>query len=269
LAHDRPLAFAHRGGAALWPENTLIAFEQALSLGCRYLETDVHLTRDGEVVVFHDERLERTTNGIGPVAAHSYDELRRLDAGYRFSPRPSASATRAVAEYPWRGRGLFIPRFEDLLQLSADARFNVELKSADPRLVERFWELIDNHRLHDRVLVAAAIDAVGRAFRRISMGRVATSAGQREATAFWAACRTGVWPWLPVAYDALQVPERSGRLTVVDSRFVRAAHARGLHVHVWTIDEPAEMERLLALDVDGIMSDRPDQLQAVLDTFRR
>lgn len=262
---DRPLAFAHRGGAALWPENTLIAFEQALALGCRYLETDVHLTRDGHVVVLHDARLERTTDGSGWVAEHTYGELRRLDAGYRFSPRPSASATRAVSTYPWRGRGLFIPRFEELLELGGDARFNVELKSRDPRLVQAFWKIIESQRLHDRVLVAAAVDPVVRAFRELSRGRVATSASRREVTAFWATCRARIASFIPIHYDALQVPTRSGRLTIVDRAFIAAAHARGLHVHVWTVDEPEAMRRLLALGVDGIMSDRPDRLCEVLN----
>lgn len=264
-----PLAFAHRGGAALWPENTLVAFEHALALGCRYLETDVHLTRDGQIVVLHDARLERTTDGAGLVADLTYADLRRLDAGYHFSPRATASATRAVTEYPWRGRGLYIPRFEELLELSPDARFNVELKSRDPRLVHGFWQIVESHRLHDRVLVAAAIDPIVRAFRQLSAGRVATSASRREATAFWATCRAKLSSLIPVHYDALQVPPRSGRLTVTDRRLVTAAHARGLHVHVWTIDDPDEMRDLLDLGVDGIMSDRPDRLCEVLNQYSR
>ncbi|HEY6558331.1 MAG TPA: glycerophosphodiester phosphodiesterase [Polyangiaceae bacterium] len=269
LLADRPLGFAHRGGAALWPENTLVAFEHALALGCRYLETDVHVTRDGKVVVLHDAQLGRTTDGAGLVAEHTYSELCRLDAGHRFSPRPSASATRAVTEYPWRGRGLRIPRFEELLELSGDALFNVELKSRDPRLAKGFWELVETHGLHDRVLVAAAIDPVVRAFRQLSRGRVATSASRREVTAFWAACRANLSTWIPVHYDALQVPTHSGRLTIVDRAFITAAHARGLDVHVWTIDDAQEMRALLELGVDGLMSDRPDQLREVLNEYRR
>ncbi len=269
LSADRPLAFAHRGGAGLWPENTLVAFEQALALGCRYLETDVHVTRDGQVVVLHDARLERTTDGEGWVAEHTLSELRRLDAGFRFSPRASAGATHAASAYPWRGRGLFIPRFEELLELSDAARFNVELKSRDPRLVRAFWRIVETHHLHDRVLVAAAVDPIVRAFRQLSRGRVATSASRREVTAFWASCRARVSSWIPVQYDALQVPRRSGRLTIVDPAFIAAAHARGLHVHVRTIDEPDAMSELLDLGVDGIMTDRPDRLRELLGTRER
>ncbi|HMJ14531.1 MAG TPA: glycerophosphodiester phosphodiesterase, partial [Polyangiaceae bacterium] len=202
-----------------------------MSLGCRYLETDVHLTRDGEVVVLHDARLERTTDGAGLVAEYTFSELRRLDAGFRFGPAES---------YPWRGRGLTVPRFEELLELSEHARLNVELKSRDPRLLKRFWQLIEAHGLHDRVLVAAAADSVVRDFRALSAGSVATSAGTREVTLFWAACRAGISAWVPTDYDALQVPRCHGRLTVVDRGFVAAAHARGLQVHVWTVNDPAE-----------------------------
>jgi glycerophosphoryl diester phosphodiesterase len=259
LAAEKPLGFAHRGGAALFPENTLLAFERALALGCRYLETDVHLTRDGAIVVFHDERLERTTDGAGFVAERTLDELRRLDAGYHF---------RAANEHPWRGRGLVVPRFEELVELSSDARFNVELKVPDPRLIQGFWQLIERYELHERVLVAAATDSIVRAFRKLSRGSVATSAGTREVQLFWAACRTGLSAWLPLDYDALQVPVRAGRLRVVDPNFVKAAHERGIQVHVWTIDDPSEMRELLELGADGIMSDRPDLMLEILSAQR-
>jgi glycerophosphoryl diester phosphodiesterase len=126
------------------------------------------------------------------------------------------------------------------------------------------WRFIQRESLHDRVLVAAFEDALIREFRSLSRGSVATSAAQREVIAFWLAARAGAARLLPTAYDALQVPIRQGALTVVDRRFVRAAHAKNLAVHVWTVDTPDQMRRLVALGVDGIMSDHPDVLLDVL-----
>lgn len=259
LSGPRPLLFAHRGGAALWPENTLLAFTEALNLGVSYLETDVHATRDGVLVVHHDDSVDRTTNGRGRIRDRSFEELRRLDAGYRHT-------TDGGITFPFRGRGLVIPSLAEVFELSAEARINIELKQHRPSTIAPFIELVERHRMHERVLVAAANDRTVREFRKAAAGRIATSAGEQEATLFWLAVRTGVSRWLPTPYDALQVPVISGKLTVVTRRFVAAAHAKNLQVHVWTIDELAEMRRLLALGVDGLMSDRPDrfgQLQGV------
>lgn len=255
LDSPSPIAFAHRGGSTLFPENTLVAFQGAIDLGIRYIETDVHLTRDGEVVVFHDHRLERTTNGSGFVRDHTLSELRELDAGYRFLRR---------GEFPSRGRGIQIPTFEEAIALAPDVRFNVELKEQANGLPLSFWKLVEKHGLHDRVLVAAFDDHIVREFRKLSRGTVATSAGQRETTAFWLAAKARATRFLRIDYDALQVPPSQSRLTIVDERFLRAAHARKLCVHVWTIDDEAEMRRLLALGVDGVMSDRPDLLVPIV-----
>lgn len=257
LEAERPLAFAHRGGAGLWPENTLEAFRGALGAGCRYIETDLHMTRDGVIVIHHDERLERTTNGVGPVRVRSLSELGDLDAGFRFTQDGGHS-------YPFRGKGVTIPTFEEALALSGTVHFNIEIKQREPSMARALWELIEKHGLHDRVLVAAAEDDIGHEFDRIARGRVARSPGVRGVLAFWAASRVGAARLLSPRYDALQVPPQQGPLTVVDRRFVRAAHSAGLHVHVWTIDDPVEMRRLLSLGVDGLMSDRPDILMDVV-----
>ncbi len=258
---DRPLAFAHRGGSRLWPENTLDAFRGALDAGCPYIETDLHLSRDGVIVVHHDERLERTTNGVGPIRARSLSELKQLDAGFHFTSDGGDS-------YPFRGKGITIPTFEEALALSNEVRFNIEIKQREPSMARALWKLIEKHELQDRVLVAAAEDDIGHEFDRIARGRVARSPGIRGVVAFWAASRIGAARLLAPRYDALQVPPRQGPLTVVDRRFVRAAHAAGLQVHVWTIDEAKEMRRLLSLGVDGLMSDRPDILMDVVREFR-
>lgn len=258
LDGPRPLCFAHRGGGRLWPENTLPALAGAVELGCQYLETDVHLTRDGQLVVFHDERLERTTNGYGKLRDFTLSELERLDAGYWFSPDGRSR--------PWRGKGLRIPRLEQVFALSPSVRVNVEMKQKGVGLPRALWDFVEAHALHDRILIASADLTLARELRGLSRGRVATSASAPEVLELWAAARVGASRLVPAAYDALQVPPYYYRLEVITERFVRAAHARGLQVHAWTIDDPDEMRRLLALGVDGLMSDRPDLL---LDVVRK
>ncbi|HVU03591.1 MAG TPA: glycerophosphodiester phosphodiesterase [Polyangiaceae bacterium] len=260
LDAPRPLLFAHRGGGAAFPENTLLAFENALAHGIRFLETDVHLTKDGVLVAHHDARVDRTTNGTGKIADYTYAELSRLDAGYHFTEDGGRT-------FPYRGEGVSIPTLLSVFSLSRNARLNVEIKPPGWDVVKRFWELIDGNGLHDRVLVAAENDVQVRRFRRISRETVATSAGRREAIRFVAAAKLRVDRFLAFPFDALQVPAEVGGIPIVDPRFVRAAHRKGIQVHVWTIDEPHEMRRLLNLGVDGIMSDYPDRLAALGKTM--
>jgi glycerophosphoryl diester phosphodiesterase len=253
LQGARPLAFAHRGGSLLWPENTIVAFRGAVEMGYRYLETDLHATRDGALVLLHDDTLERTTDGSGPVWEHTLAELKRFDAGHHFSPDGGRT-------YPYRGQGVTVPTLEEVLEAFPEVRLNVEIKQEQPPAVQAVADFIERRGLQDRLLVAAFRDRVVREFRSASGGYVATSAARGEARRFWLASRLRLERLLPVPYDALQVPARYGTRTVVDRRFVEAAHRRGLHVHVWTVDEPEEMRWLLGLGVDGLMSDRPDLL---------
>jgi len=261
LQGPRPLAFAHRGGSLLWPENTMVAFGGAVEMGYRYLETDLHATRDGALVLIHDDTLERTTDGSGFVWHHTLAELKHFDAGYHFSPDGGRT-------YPYRGQGVTVPTLEEVLDTLPDVRVNFEIKQQEPPVVGAVVDFIERKGVQDRVLVASFRDRVVKEFRSASGGAVATSAAQGEALRFWLASRLRLERLLRVRYDALQVPARHGSLTVVDRRFVAAAHRRGLHVHVWTVDEPAEMRRLLALGVDGLMSDRPDLLREVVDAKR-
>lgn len=253
---ERPLAFAHRGGSKQWPENTLLAFSQAISLGYQHIETDIHLTRDGQIVVFHDSTLERVTNGHGAIRDHTLAELQRLDAGYWF--------TRDGETYPFRGQGLSIPTLAQALALAPEVRFNLEIKPHGPGLVHALWQFIRRRDDADRLLVASGHAPTVAAFRRVSGGALATSAGAGEIFRFWSAAKLGLHTRLSLPYDALQVPPRQGPLTVVEPRFLRCAREVGLHVHVWTIDEPSEMQRLLDLDVDGLMTDEPQLLLKVL-----
>jgi len=260
--HDGPLFFAHRGGAGLAPENTMVAFEQGVSYGANALELDIQMTRDGEIVVMHDPLVDRTTDGSGPVSRYSLAELRRLDAGYAFTPDGGLT-------YPYRGKGIVVPTLREIYERFPDLRINIDLKESDEPRERRLWRLIRELGADDRTLVASSEDSLSIArFRRISGGAVATSACKSEIRAF--VISSWLFPRRRIrrVYDALQVPETYKGIRVVTPRFVRHAHAVGLDVHVWTVDEAPAMERLLSWGVDGIMTDRPDVLADVLRAAR-
>lgn len=256
----RPLAFAHRGGARTFPENTLLAFEGAIAMGYRHIETDVHLTRDGEIVCFHDATLDRTTNGKGLLRERTLRELRELDAAHHFSPDGRTT--------PYRGQGITIPTFEEALALHPDVKWNVEIKPRSKEAVEKVVSFLEARGLEDRVLLAAADDRTNAWIRERTRGRFATSPGIRGVFLYWLGVRLGLSRFMRPSFDALQVPPTHGPLVVVDERFVEAAHAHGVEVHVWTIDDPAEMRRLVSLGVDGIMTDEPARLLEVLGRRR-
>jgi glycerophosphoryl diester phosphodiesterase len=257
----KPLAFAHRGGARSFPENTLMAFRGAIELGFRHIETDVHLTRDGEIVCFHDDRLERTTDGRGFLRDLTLAELKTLDAAHHF--------TIDGATTPLRRTGITVPTFEEALALHPEVRWNVEIKPRDVQAMERVVGFFEARGLEERVLVAAADDATNARVRRRIRGRFATSPGIREVFFFWLRTRLGLGGLVKPGFDALQVPPSHGPLTVVDRRFVEAAHSHGVQVHVWTIDDPAEMQRLAELGVDGLMTDEPALLLETLGRLSR
>jgi glycerophosphoryl diester phosphodiesterase len=235
----------------------MVAFRGAVEMGYRYLETDLHSTRDGVLVLIHDDTLERVSDGSGPVWENTLDELKRFDAAHHFSPDGGRT-------YPYRGQGVTVPTLEEVLEAFPDVLLNVDIKQEQPPIVATLADFIEGRGLQKRFLVTSFVDRRVQEFRSASGGAVATSGAMRETLRFWLASRLRLERLLRVRFDALQVPARYGSLTVVDRRFVDAAHRRGLHVHVWTVDEPAEMRRLLGLGVDGLMSDRPDLLWEVV-----
>jgi glycerophosphoryl diester phosphodiesterase len=261
LAHEGPLFFAHRGGAALAPENTLVAFQNGLSFGANAFELDVHQTRDGEIVVIHDDTLDRTTDGSGRVSGLSLADLRQFDAGYRYTAD-------AGATYPFRGRGVTIPTLAEVYARFPTTRVNVEIKEDNPNTEERLWRVIQSHQAEDRTLVGSFLVAPLLRFRALSQGRVATSGSMSELRAFVIAAYTRASQLLRPAYDAVQVSETYRGVPIVTPTTVRAAHGLGLAMHVWTVDDRASMERLLGYGVDGLMSDQPDTLAQALAVWR-
>jgi glycerophosphoryl diester phosphodiesterase len=248
-----PLLIAHRGGSALAPENTLTAFAQALEWWrADILEMDVQPTRDGEVVVTHDPIVDRTTDGTGPVSDRTLDEIRALDAGYRFTPDGGET-------YPYRDRGVAISTFAEVLAAFPHARVNVEIK--DGRAQERVWEVVHEAGATHRVLIAAENRDNRSRFDRYP-GPVSASA--QELRAFYIRHRLHLAVLYRHRVDALQMPEWYGDRQVLGPRLVREAHAANVAVHVWTVDETDDMRRLLSWGVDGLVTDRPDRLARVL-----
>lgn len=248
-----PLLIAHRGGSGLAPENTLAAFRRAIEWWrADVLEIDVHSTRDGEVVVIHDDTVDRTTDGTGPVAGFRLEEIRRLDAGYRFTPDGGRT-------FPFRGTGVGISTLEEVLRAFPEVRVNVEVK--DGRAQERVWEVVHAAGATHRVLIAAGHR---RNRTRFDDYPGPTSASSEELWGFFLRFLTRtLWTYHPPV-DAFQMPERHGGVQVLTPRFVREAHARNVAIHVWTVDEESDMRRLLEWGVDGLVTDRPDVLARVL-----
>lgn len=244
--HHRPLAFAHRG-ADPRRENTMGAFRRAVELGYRYLEIDVRTAADGTLVVFHDEELDRATTGAGPLSEKTWPELAELRVG--------------------SGENFNEPlvRFEELLEAWNDVHLNVDLK--DAAAVTEFARLVEEHRAHDRVLAASFNDARRQRVRRQLTRPIASSGG-------WAATALivllgplgllGRFGGRFAEIDCVQVPISQGRIRVVTPRFVQRCHRAGLQVHVWVVDDPAQMHELLDMGVDGLMTDDAESLAGVM-----
>ena len=265
IATERPylttrgtLAFAHRGGSLEHPENTMVAFGAAVELGYLHLETDTQLTRDGVLLAFHDATLDRVTDLSGPVAGRTLDEIRRADTAYRFSLDGGRT-------HPLRGNGIGIPTLEEVLVAFPHTRFNIDAKTS--RVLVPLAALIERLGAADRICIGSFSDGRLRRFRRLSGGRVCTSMGRHGIVTARLTSLAGRMP--AFGASCVQVPTSQWGVPVVDRAFVRAAHRGGLQVHVWTIDDRAEMERLLDLEVDGIMSDRPTLLKEVLQARGR
>jgi glycerophosphoryl diester phosphodiesterase len=245
-----PAVFAHRGGAALAPENTLAAFDRGLTLGADGIELDVHLSRDGVVVVHHDDTVDRTTNGSGALASFTADELVRLDAGYRFQ---DAGGVR----YPFRGLGIGVPQLDAVLSHFRDARVIIELKGGSSALAQATVDVVRRAGAVGRVCIGSSSQGGLRAVRALEPA-IATSAAREEVR--WAVYRAWIgWPPSRRAkYSGFQVPELAGMTRVVSPQFVDLARRSGRAVQVWTVNREDDARRLLGWGVQALITDRPD-----------
>ena len=263
----RVFHWAHQGGAREGPSNTLHAMKLALAAGADGLEVDVHCTRDQRVVLIHDARLERTTNGSGEVKGKSLDELRRLDAAFWWVPGEVDNHDPAtpVERYELRGRApadeeLRIPTLDELLERHPSTPLTIEVKSA--AAVEPLVRLLRQRSRSGDVIVTSFKDSVVRQLHRADPD-LPLAPGRAWNLWFLSRVRLRIPP-RESSYAAVQLPVSFKFVPVLDQRLVAAARRAGMAVHAWTIDEEDEMRQLIAMGVDGIMTDRPTVLSRVL-----
>jgi glycerophosphoryl diester phosphodiesterase len=266
----RVIAYAHQGGAWEAPSSTLYAIRAALDAGATAIELDVHATADGHLVVCHDPTVDRTTDSTGEIADLTLEQVRLLDNAYWWAPGADVSPGLEPDRYPFRGRAPEDRRFriallEEVLEEFPGVVLNLDIKRTAPVVApyeEALALLLKRFGRKDDVIVASFLDSATEAFSTFAPD-IPTAAGTVAVAGFYQAVRAGERP-APLDHVALQVPASYGELTLVDEQFVEVAHHEGLAVHVWTIEEEDEMERLCALGVDGIITDRPTALVGVL-----
>ncbi len=250
---DRPIVIGHRGSAANRPENTLLSFETALCRGAQILESDIQLSRDGVPILLHDPNLGRTTDGEGEVSEFRWAELREFDAASRFEDETGAT--------PFIGKGLRIPSLEQAFERFPDARFNLEIKCPGAEGIRATLDLVERFGRGDRTLLAAGEDEIMQDLRhalKTHEVRPALGASLREVVQTVASALDG--GKMPPGVMALQIPPSFGDQALATREFVDHAHANGIQVHVWTVNELDEIEALLELGVDGIITDDPGKM---------
>lgn len=251
-----PLVIAHQGGDGLRPGDTLAAFENAARMGVDVLEMDVHASLDGVLVVMHDATVDRTTDGSGALKEMTLEQIKTLDAGYNWTPDGGLT-------YPYRGQGIRVPTLEEVFQAFPGYRMNIEIKQTEPSIAVALCDLIRQYHMLDRVLVAS-FHAQAMSEFRTACPEVATSMHEAEIRPLYFLARVGLAGLVSPTAQAVQVPEYWGSIHVLVPSFVRGAQRRGVQVHAWTINQPADMQRMLDLGVDGIITDYPDRLLELL-----
>ncbi len=252
-----PRVLAHRGDSEFYPENTLPAFISAEKLKVDVIETDVHLTADNDVVIWHDKTLDRQTNGTGIVEAFTLKQLKMLDAGYNYSKDGGMS-------FPFRETGVTLMSLDEALEALPDMRFNIDLKTKDTRLPVKFTEIVGKHNAMDRILGASFHTENLQALRSLMPG-MATSFSTFEVFTLFIKQKLGFRPSSreKLKGQVLQVPEQYGILKVLTESFIRTFHEAGLYIHVWTINNEDDMRRLIRMGADAIFTDNPRLLQKV------
>lgn len=260
---NHPLVFAHQGGEGLAPSNTMVAFRTAAEAGADVLDADLHMTADGELVLIHDETVDRTSDGTGAVRDLTLAELRELDFSYRATAGGGQSR-------PFRGQGIGIVTVDEWFTLFGDPnpegghlRFGIEIKQTTAEAATRLCDLIRRFGYEDRVLVSSFAQANMDVFRE-ACPEVATSATEDEVRLYYVLHRAGLEGLIEPAYESFQIPEFSGDIRILSPDFVADARAHNLAVIPWTINDDDDLRRMIALDVTGINTDYPDRLIALL-----
>ena len=256
LVDDRFWVMGHRGGRNLGPENTLYTFRKAVELGIDVIELDLRATMDGHLVVFHDRTVDRTTQGNGRVQNMTLAQIKNLDAAYNWTNDGGQT-------FPLRGQGLAVPTLTEVFMALPYERINIELKHQNGFPVRKLCDLIRVFHRSDQVMVASFNADLLNSFRKICP-EVATAATSEETRKFVGLALAGLSHMYRPEAQVFQVPETYGKYQLVNRTFVSAAHERNMKVHVWTVNDETSMQRLIDLQVDGIVTDDPEKLLHLL-----
>lgn len=261
LSYDLPIVLAHKGGAGIAPENTMAAFKKAADLGVHGFEIDIRLTKDEEIVVFHDEFVDATTESSGRVADLTIEQLRALDLGYHFVDEHG--------EHPYRGKGEKAVLLKELMEAFPDFHINIDMK--DPAdtyegslLPSKLWRLIDELEAYDRVVVTSFHDEQIDRFNLYAQNRIALGAGENEVIKAYGAFNGQLGHLYQPRADVFQIPVRSSIFRLDSPRFISFLASRNIPVHYWTIDDKETMEALINIGAKGIVTDRPDLAMEVI-----
>ena len=253
------LVIAHQGGDGVWPGDTMYAFEKAVEIGAGVLEMDAHITKDGQIVLMHDEKVDRTTDGTGLIEDMTLEELKQLDAAYKWSNDSGQT-------YPYRGQGIQVPTLDELFQKFPQMRYVIEIKLTKNPIDKPLCDLIRDRGMQNKVVIASFHDEAMQNFRS-TCPEVATSASRGEVTKFVLLGKVFLSGLVAPKYESIQPPydpKESYNIPIMTKRFVREVHAKNLHVEPWTVDDPVLMKQYIEWGVDGIMTDRPDLLVEIM-----
>ena len=254
-----PLVIAHQGGDGVWPGDTMFAFEKAVEIGADVLEMDAHITKDSHIVLMHDEEVDRTTDGRGLIEEMTLDELKQLDAAFRWSNDDGKT-------FPYRGQAIRVPTLEELFQRFPQMRYVIEIKLTQNPIDGPLCDLIREYNMQNNIMVASFHDEAMQNFRK-TCPEIATSASRTEVRNFVLLGKAFLSGFLAPQYQSIQPPydpKESMNIPIMTERFIREAHAKNVRVEPWTVDDPELMKRYIEWGVDGIMTDRPDLMMEVL-----
>jgi glycerophosphoryl diester phosphodiesterase len=259
-----PLVIAHQGGDGVWPGDTMVAFEKAVELDVDVLEMDAHITKDGHIVLMHDEEVDRTTNGTGLIEDLTLADLKQLDAAYDWSADGGQT-------FPYRGQGIRVPALDELFQKFPHMRYVIEIKLTQNPIEGPLCDLIRQYNMQDKVLVASFHDAAMQSFRE-TCPEVATSASRTEVRNFVLLGKVFLSAFIAPQYQSIQPPydpKESLNIPIMTERFIREAHAKNIRVEPWTVNDPELMRQYIEWGVDGIITDRPDLMIQALEEMGR
>lgn len=254
-----PMVIAHQGGDGVWPGDTLYAFEKAVEIGADVLEMDAHITKDGHIVLMHDETVDDTTDGTGHIEDMTLDELKQLDAAYDWSNDGGQT-------FPYRGQGIQVPALDELFQQFPQMRYVIEIKLTKNPIDKPLCDLIRQYDMQNKVLIASFHDTAMQNFRT-TCPEVATSASRGEVTRFVILGKLFLSGLVAPGYQSIQPPfdpEESYNIPIMTRRFIRESHAKNVKVEPWTVDDPELMRQYIEWGVDGIITDRPDLMVEIL-----